>query len=139
MLPAVARAAFAAGENERARLYALQSLQAVEQLEKSHSAGAAVHYGNLVLGRVALIDGRADQAQEHLLAAGRTPGSPKLSTFGPSMTLASELLEAGDSDTVLEYLELCRAFWSGGGERIDEWVQQIQEGSMPSFGANLEF
>jgi hypothetical protein len=50
------------------------------------------------------------------------------------MSLARELLEKGERDTVLQYLELCRKFWNNGDaiERLDEWTKIIKEGKVPS-------
>ena len=39
------------------------------------------------------------------------PGSPQLNSFGPIMSLAEELLEQGEPDTVLEFFAECRKFW----------------------------
>ena len=48
------------------------------------------------------------------MAAGATPGSPQLDSFGPNMTLAKELLEKGQPDVVLHYFALCKNFWEDG-------------------------
>ena len=38
-------------------------------------------------------EGRIEEAKRHLLAAGRSSGSPVLGSFGPNMSLAKDLLE----------------------------------------------
>lgn len=98
----------------------------------------AVYYGNAVLGRVLLRKGDVAGAKECLLAAGRSIGEPVLSSFGPNLLLARELLLANEHDVVLQFLEECRdGFWKFAAERINAWEQQIQQGKMPDFGFNL--
>lgn len=76
-------------------------------------------------------------AAGYLLEAGRTPGSPQLSSFGPNMQLARELLEAGETRPVLEYFELCRKFWPSPA--LDAWAAEVRAGQIPEFGANLKY
>jgi hypothetical protein len=97
--------------------------------------GQAFHDGHVALGRVALKDGDVEQAKAHLLRAGRTPGGGTLTSFGPNMSLAKELAEHGERDTVVTYLELCRAFWHG--RQLNQWIQTLKGGAIPEFGANL--
>lgn len=134
LLPELAKVALEAGEAAKARGYA-------EEMLKSDSAGwnagNLVHHGHLVLGRIALRDGDMKTAQEHLLAAGKTQGSPQLNSFGPNMTLAKELLEKGERQAVLEYFKLCGNFWKRGN--LEAWTQEVQAGKIPDFGANLEY
>src|SRR5207245_8606167 len=87
------KAAFAAGEFGKARDFATKLLDKIEQGGYFKSFGDGVHSANLVLGRLALRDGQLDKAKEHLLAAGKTAGTPVLNPFGPDMTLPTELLE----------------------------------------------
>jgi hypothetical protein len=99
------------------------------------NTGNALHYGNVLLGRIALIDGQVDDACVYLLRAGTTPGSPQLGDFGPDMTLADELLTRGRSEAVLEYLSMCDRFWvNKSGNRVGEWSRAIREGRRPDFG-----
>jgi hypothetical protein len=99
--------------------------------------GNRIHEANILMGRSALHRGRLEAARSYLLAAGRTPGSPQLNSFGPSMRLAKEMLEAGERETVLEYLALCGSFWKSGRGRLDDWSLDIKEGRSPNFGDSL--
>lgn len=99
--------------------------------------GGAMHDANLVLGRIAVREGRIEAAKSYLIAAGESPGSPSLDSFGPNMTLAKDLLEKGERDAVLEYFQLCRAFWKMGGKKLDQWNKEVMRGKIPDFGANL--
>ncbi len=93
---------------------------------------------NTVLGRVAVSQGRIADAKRYLVAAGKHGGSPVLSSFGPSMSLARDLLKKGQRDAVLQYLAECRSFWKGDGA-IDGWISDVKAGRMPDFGANVDY
>jgi len=137
-------AAMYAGDAGKAAAYA-QELTALGVKLKSSPGfgpslyGDATHVGNLVLGRLALLGGDVGKAKEHLLAAGRVPGSPTLMSFGPNMLLASELIERGERDAAVAYLDLCAKFWQKEGGKIEGWKGVIREGGMPNFGANLGY
>lgn len=131
-LPDLARTAFAAGNFRKAKKYATDCISEAA-LFKDWAHGNGIHHGHAVLGRVAFAQGDFALAAKHLLDAGRTPGSPQLDSFGPSFELAEELLLAGDSRSVLDYLELCRRFWSYRAKAIDAWQKQIRVGKRPDF------
>ncbi len=99
--------------------------------------GNRIHQANIMMGRSALRGRDLARARSCLLAAGRTPGSPQLDSFGPSMSFAREMLEAGERETVLEYLKRCRSFWKADQGRLDRWTQEIEEGRIPDFGPSL--
>jgi hypothetical protein len=136
LLPDAARMALEAGDLAKARSYA-DELLAAGSASRDWMTGNAIHQGHLILGRIALRGHDLAQAKEHLLAAGKTPGSPQLNSFGPNMSLAKELLEAGERQAVLEYLKLCRSFWNRG--ELEAWSKEIQAAKIPDFGANLEY
>jgi hypothetical protein len=137
LLSGMAKAAYEAGEYDKAESYAKRALAAVESLSAENAQGEAIHQGNIVLGRIALRNGGIHKAKEYLMAAGRTPGSPTLNSLGPSMGLAKELLEIDEDRAVLEYLDLCGEFWKGGADKLPAWKAVIEEGGIPDFKANL--
>ena len=136
-LPQLAKAAVKAGALDKASLYANELLASAHAGDWND--GNAIHDGNMVRGLVALRSGNVEQAAKDLIEAGKTSGSPQLNSFGPNMTLASELLEKGQRDAVLEYLTLCKKFWTLGGSQLDTWIDAIRTGGKPDFGANLVF
>jgi len=139
LLPRLAVAAFNAGELNQAESYA-QELLASASDSKNWNYGNAIFFGNMIIGRVALRrDKNISQAQASLLAAGHTPGSPQLNSFGPNMSLAKDLIEAGDRDTVLEFFQLCRVFWKMDYKKLDGWIAMVKGGGTPDFGANLVY
>jgi tetratricopeptide (TPR) repeat protein len=138
-LGALATSAFEAGETAKAQQYASELLLSAPKFKNNWNYGNALYQGNVVLGRVALARGDLAGAKEHLLAAGQTPGSPQLDSFGPNMTLAQELLEKGEREVVLTYLQSCGKFWKMGGDKLQTWMATIRGGGTPDFGANLHY
>ena len=136
-LPDLAKRAFDAGDIGKAVAYSNRLLQMAPQYPKNPNYGNAIFYGNLVLGRVAVQQGRLTQASQYLLAAGGTPGSPSLNSFGPNMALARELLEKGQSDSVLQYFALCKNFWKMERGKLDEWSATVRSGGIPDLSSNL--
>ena len=104
-------------------------------LLEHHDDGNAVHHGNVILGRIAARRGEIENAGEHLIAAGKTSGSPQLNSFGPNMQLAQDLLEQGETSVVIDYLKLCKGFWPR--PEVERWSEDIMSGRAPNFGANL--
>ncbi len=131
LLEQLAWAALDAGEDGKAREYAEAML--VEYPDEGNLE-AHTHNGNIVLGRLALADGDIEEAKARLLAAAETDASPVLASFGPEFGLAKELLELGESETVLGYLRRCGEFWEMGAEPLAEWIRAIEAGETPDFG-----
>ncbi len=131
MLGGLAATAVEAGQSGKAQSYATQAI-------KSENADG-LFYGSLALGRLALRAGDRRKAGEYLLAAGRAPSSPVRVSFGPNMLLAKELLDAGERDVVLQYLDLCGKFWTSDKDKLAEWKDAIDQGTPPDFGANLTY
>jgi hypothetical protein len=138
LLARLARTALAAGDLEKAARYANEALA-----ESKHGVfwwtGDAIHQGNIVLGRLALLGGDVEEARRYLLLAGKTPGSTSLASQGPNMALARDLLEHGESAAVLQYLEECGSFWSGNRGKLAEWSALIRAGLKPDFGVNVMY
>ena len=109
-----ASAAYAKAEPEAARL-AEQYLATAARYPCDWNYGNAVHNGNSILGLLALHEGRKAESVEYLLAAGQTPGSPQLNSFGPSLVLARELAMAAEFEAVASYLECNSAILEGHG------------------------
>ena len=135
----LAKTSFEAGEYEKARGHATELLDRVNQARKGFESGNALNDGNLILGRLALVAGDVAAARRHLLAAGTTPGSPSLNSFGPNMSLAKGLLERGETQTVLEYFDLCAKFWSFDRAKLKAWRDAAKAGIIPDFQANLVY
>ena len=142
LLIALATAALDSGNLPRAETAGKQLLAMLPKVrtdpQQRGMADGVVHHAYVILGRVALRQGNLDAAKADLLESGRVSGGGTLSSFGPNMTLAKELLEKGESATVLQYFELCRKFWAFSN-RMDPWIEAIHKGQVPDFGANLNY
>lgn len=55
------------------------------------------------------------------------------------MLLAKKLLESGERETVLQYLDSCAGFWRMEDGRLEKWKTIIKQGGMPDFGSNIRF
>ena len=55
------------------------------------------------------------------------------------MSLAKELLERGETQTVLEYFDLCAKFWSFDRAKLKAWRDAAKAGIIPDFQANLVY
>lgn len=113
----------------------------------SWNYGNMVYEGNQLLGLAALREGKVAPAKKYLLAAGKTPGSPQLNSFGPEMTLAQELLKKGEKQAVLDFLDEVAVFWATHktGETklhnqlmtehaalLQRWKAEIRAGKQPT-------
>ena len=134
LLSSLAKAAFEAEQLDKAKEYALKMLG---QKQDDWNAGNNVHHGNIILGRIALAQDNVEEAKRHLLAAGKTKGSPQLNSFGPNMVLANDLLALGETEVVLEYFDLCGKFWEMGEARLKQWSSSIKKGKTPDLKGAL--
>jgi len=138
-LSRAAKAAYFLGDTPRACTLAEESLKVAESLKGTWSYGNAIHDANLVLGLAALDEKDVERAESYLLAAGLTPGSPNLNSFGPNTTLAKRILELGRVESVLRYLEACSVFWECGKLYLENWPVLIRAGKSPNLMVNMYY
>lgn len=133
--------AFNRNEPNAASDLAHEYLTLAKDFRSNWNYGNAIHHSNLILGRIALRNGETMKAKEFLLKAGKTSGSPQLNSFGPNMMLARELLEKGEKDIVLMYIDLSRKFWNSllSWRKTRKWKRDILNDKLPDFGAHLHF
>ena len=134
-----AKEGFVLGKTTEAQKHAEQLLTFLPKYKDDWNYGNAIQDANLVLGRIAVLEGRLDHAKQFLIKAGQSPGSPQMDSFGPNMSLAKDLLEKGEMDVVLQYFELCRKFWKMENGKLDQWSREVKAGNVPDFGANLVY
>lgn len=143
LLEKLGPAALAAGDAEKAGKYAREMAAVADKLYSEQRglasiSGEATHISNIVLGRIAFDNGDINKAKEHLLAAGHVIGNPPtLVSFGPDMLLAKQLLEKGERETVIQYLDLCAVFWKKDDGKLEQWKNVVRQGKTPEFGHNL--
>lgn len=137
ILPKLSKTAIEVSEFSKAKNYANQLLRIADGYRNDWNYGNAIHDANIALGMVSLNNNSGEEAKEYLLKAGHAPASPQLKTFGPSMILADALLKKGETEVVIEYLQLIKKVWEHDDGRIDSWISAIKGGGMPYFGENL--
>jgi len=152
LLAYAAKAALEAGEKEKARSYANEALAGAAEMAAFYKGlkytaprrfggiPAADYYGNFVLGRLALLDGDIRSAERYLIASGKADGEGDavLSSYGPNLSLALEVLKHGDDqsrEAVLQFLDEIKVFWNSKPSYYDQWKAQIVAGEMPNFEA----
>ncbi|HXG85196.1 MAG TPA: hypothetical protein VNI84_14340, partial [Pyrinomonadaceae bacterium] len=102
--------------------------------ENDFNYGAATHEGNILLGRAALKEGNIERAKEYLLISARAPLRQKYNTLSyPNLTLAGELLAAGEKNIVLDFLKLCENFTGTDTKSLQLWQNEIRQGKTPDF------
>ncbi len=153
-----ANAAIASGDTKLAARLAQQMLKNNTDT-RDWNYGNVIHQANQLLGLAALQEGRVTEAKQYLIAAAITPGSPQLNSFGPNMVLAQRLLERGEKNVVIQYLDLVARFWAHltkdelarekkmksredakvirvvkvfNQKQIADWKQQIADGRTPT-------
>lgn len=129
-----AKAALVAKDYEKARYFAEVMLR---QDPSTWNYASNVHYGNIILGRIALAEGNIKKARSYLRRAGAAPESRRLRQLGPDTILAKGLLERGERKAVLRYFGQCAKFWERGRDRLQEWEVLVRAGRIPvssSFG-----
>jgi hypothetical protein len=143
---AVAKASLEAGVDLDEAKASAKAMLAGNTDVKSWNYGNIIYEANSILGRIALREDKLDEAKKHLLAAGQTPGSPQLNSFGPDFILAREFLEKNEKTTVLEFLDLVERFWANTEKsteanakrvaadnlkKLQAWREQIRAGKTP--------
>ncbi len=122
-----------AGALDKASSYAAELLQLGNESKDALVFGSGIYDGNMMLGRVALRRGSVGEASRYLLESAKAPAPQLDSALGlditePDFTLARELLEKGERDTVLEFLTLCKGFWKAGADRLDAMAAEVRKG-----------
>ena len=120
--------ALAAGDLSAAADVAASLLQKAAETSDEHwNDGNLLHQGHIMLGMVRLLEGDVAAAEAELRAAGQTPGSPQLNSFGPDLSLAWALLR----------LEREEAYWTtsraslGSGLLSDAGTTSTKTGDRP--------
>jgi tetratricopeptide (TPR) repeat protein len=110
--------------------------------------GDVVYHAHSALGRIALRQGDRETARQELRAAGRTPGSSLLNSYGPRFVLVRELLEHGepaDREAVVAFLDDFARFWANTNtpsarpnqstlrrqQQIETWKAEVRAGRTP--------
>ena len=94
----------------------------------------AVQRANTILGRVALRADDVTSAKRYLLNSADSSAGRDIALSGPILVLAKELIERGEREAVVQYLQDCLALWPRGEAILRIWIAEIHEGKTPNFG-----
>lgn len=122
--------AYQAGNIEQTRALIKENLRLAKIYRCNWNYGNAIHDSNRLLGLIALSEGNSSNAAKYLIESGKSSGSPQLDSFGPNLDLANQLLVAGKTEEVIEYLNDITLFWDDHETLIDEWITQIEGGDL---------
>jgi tetratricopeptide (TPR) repeat protein len=117
--------------------FKIGDLAAAAQLAKLYLKSAdrtAVQRANTILGRVALRMGDVAAADQYLLDSADGNAERDIAFSGPTLVLAKELIDHGERDAVVEYLEHCARLWPRGESVLRIWIADIKNGKTPKFG-----
>lgn len=130
-----------AENHDRAQALAQEYLTLAETRTDDWNYGNAIHHAHTALGRIALRQNDVATAKMHLLAAGATPGSPQLRSFGPTFSLAAPLLQRGETEAVLRYLDQVQDFWMWWFSwwRLRRWRRVVRRGEVPKSWTNWPY
>ena len=122
--------AFTAERFEVAQKYAVLLLNLAQQHPKQSFYSLANPIGHTILGKLELRNGHIEQANQHLLKSSEVEKvlSDRLL---PDVSLARELLKAGQRKPVIEFLTRCKRFCRRA--ELDDWISEIDRGLMPDF------
>jgi hypothetical protein len=109
------------------------SKYAGKMLRDNPGSGDAIYAGNLILAQAALDNNDVESAKRHLLDAAATPGAKRIEQSGLDTSVMRVLLDRGEKDAVLEYLQRGRTLWPQGAQTIGRWENAIRAGRRPNF------
>jgi len=141
LLVNAAKSAIEAENIEKAEAHAVELMNKAAVFKNGPLYEWALHIGRQILGRVVLRRYRRNDfakadylqtAKEFLINSAKISSSNEIN-FVPSMALAKELLEIGEREIVINYLELYANVWKDGKDRLKEWREAVRKGNIPDF------
>ena len=107
-----AKESFESGEYAKARVDAQELALVTPTYVGNWNYGNAIQDANIVLGRLALRDGKLEEAKKYLLAK-------------------------GEKTVVLKFFKECEKFWDPKCSSLEQWSTDVKAGRTPDFGPNL--
>ena len=132
------KAAFDAGQFDKAADAAQKLLTLSKKYRRNWNYGNAVNEAHTVLGMVALKNGNTDKAKHHLKESIIDIATPQTRSFGPSLDLAADLLNVGETTAVIQYLDEFELLCGVDNERAFE-VRYNAEHGTESMATDLGF
>ncbi len=94
--------------------------------------GNAIHHSHTIISLVKFERNQIDSAKNHLVKSSKTPGSPQLDSFGPTLMLAQKLADHGEIQSCIKYLKNCSQFWKMDNGKVSTWLNQLENGNVPN-------
>lgn len=123
--------AYKSNDFPTAKILAKESLSLAVTYRCNWNYGNSIHNANQILGLISIKEGDIKSAEQYLIEAGKSTGSPQLDTFGPEFDLANELLKNGKTHTVQAYLSGVNKFWEMDNGIVEEWQATISKDEIP--------
>lgn len=134
-LQAAAREALEAGDFLSAVDYSTRAITLIESKYKGGVAALMLHRAHTIRGIGYLSQNDIPRAITELIASVDGIDASAWPS-GPNMALASRLLDANQSGSVLKYLDRCGGIgWANGKQKLAEWKSTIEAGKKPFFDA----
>jgi hypothetical protein len=108
-----------------------RELLALTAHKRDADYGTSVFLAHMALGEAAFARGQKAEAVRHLLAASEAPSTEFLRYSQIDMSLARELVDAGEREAVATFLERCAKF-NRAERQLGNWAGQIRKGLNPN-------
>lgn len=136
LLNSAARLALESGDADTATQFNERSFTLIRTRFKPPMSGFLLHRAHTTRGMILAAKNDWEQASAELrrsVEAADASGWPQ----GPGMVLAQRLLEAGQTKSVLDYLDACGQIgWTAGSPRLEAWKAAVRSGVRPTFDAS---
>ncbi len=118
---------------ERSRKYAEEALALAPTFRNDAGYGTAIYRANVALGTHALREGNVKTAVRYMMEAVKAPASEEIAYTGAPLEgrLVTYLLESGERQSVVEFLDRAAQLRARDRERLLEDAAAIREGRMP--------
>lgn len=122
----------------KAKIILAKQLEAATNNVRNWNTDNIIHVSHTYLGIIALEENNIKVAKEHLIKSIEIKGSPQIKSFGPNTKLAEKLLEIGEREVVLDYLDRSRTLWFFITRigKLRKWKKALKNNKFPGFGAN---
>jgi hypothetical protein len=97
--------------------------------------GSAIYFANMRLASLAIVEGDRRAAVKYMLTASRAPASEELaySRHVASWKVVRRLLDQGERESVIEFLERMANTSVVDRASLHEWAAAVRRGEMPNF------
>ena len=136
--------AYASGDHAKAEVYARTILDFDAKLPeeaRDRTPCGSIHNAYLVLGSVALDKGDIKGAAENLIASVKKPKPSPGNRLTADMSLAKRLLEIGERDAVMRYIEMSAEISDEPKERDKRraWMAVLKNDQVPEFERFMDY